>query len=131
MNLLGNFFLYFGTAALLLVIGVFLFEVTTKIKEFKLIAEKNVAVALLLTGKLLGLAIVLYSAISNSISLWDMVTWGGVAIVTQIIAFYLAEWLTPKFNIQQAIEENNIAVGLFLLGMSVSIGLIIAGSLTY
>jgi putative membrane protein len=85
-----------------------------------------------LGGRLLGLAIVLYSALANSISLVDMIIWGAVGIAAQIIVFYLTEWLTPRrFNVSQSIEENNTAVGLFLLLLSVSIGIVIAGCLTY
>jgi putative membrane protein len=60
-----------------------------------------------------------------------MIIWGAVGIVAQIIVFYLAEWLTPRFNVSQSIEDDNRAVGLFLLLLSVSIGIVIAGCLTY
>ena len=89
-------------------------EVTTKVKEFKLMAQGNKAVSYVLGGRLLGLAIVLYSTATNSISLLDMISWGAVGILAQIIVFYLAEWLTPRFNINKSLEEDNQAVGLFL-----------------
>jgi putative membrane protein len=122
---------YIGVALLLLLIGIILFEVTTKNKEFELIKNGNKAAVYAFGGRILGLGIVLYSSISNSVNIMDMVIWGSAAIVIQIIVFYLAEWLTPKFNVTKAIDEDNQAVGLFLLFLSVSIGLIIAGSLTY
>lgn len=122
---------YIGVALLLLLIGIILFEVTTKNKEFELIKNGNKAAVYAFGGRILGLGIVLYSSISNSVNILDMVIWGSVAIVMQIIVFYLAEWLTPKFNVTKAIDEDNQAVGLFLLFLSVAIGLIIAGSLTY
>lgn len=122
---------YIGVALLLLLIGIILFEVTTKNKEFELIKKGNKAAVYAFGGRILGLGIVLYSSISNSINILDMVIWGSMAIVIQIIVFYLAEWLTPKFNVTNAIDEDNQAVGLFLLFLSLSIGLIIAGSLTY
>ena len=89
-------------------------EVTTKVKEFKLMAQGNKAVSYVLGGRLLGLAVVLYSTAANSISLLDMISWGAVGILAQIIVFYLAEWLTPRFNINKSLEEDNQAVGLFL-----------------
>lgn len=122
---------YIGLAIVLLFIGIFLFEVTTKNKEFELIKNGNKAAVYAFGGRILGLAIVLYSSISNSVNILDMVIWGSIAIVMQIIIFYLAELLTPKFNITKAIDDNNQAVGLFLLFLSISIGLIIAASLTY
>jgi putative membrane protein len=122
---------YIGLAVVLLFIGIVLFEVTTKNKEFELIKNGNKAAVYAFGGRILGLAIVLYSSISNSVNILDMVVWGSIAIVIQIIVFYLAELLTPKFNITNAIDDDNQAVGLFLLFLSVSIGLIIAASLTY
>ena len=50
-------------------------------------AQGNKAVSYVLGGRLLGLAIVLYSTAANSISLLDMVSWGAVGILAQIIVF--------------------------------------------
>ncbi|KKM33305.1 DUF350 domain-containing protein [Bacillus anthracis] len=126
-----NFLLYLAVTLGLLCIGLLLMEVTTKVKEFKLMAQGNKAVSYVLGGRLLGLAIVLYSTAANSISLFDMVSWGAVGILAQIIVFYLAEWLTPCFNINKSLEEDNQAVGLFLMFLSLSIGIVIAGCITY
>ncbi len=126
-----DFLIYLAVSLALLLIGLFLMEITTKVKEFSLMAKGNKAASYVLGGRLLGLAIVLYSALANSISLMDMMIWGAVGIAAQIIVFYLAEWLTPRFNVSQSIEEDNRAVGLFLLLLSVSIGIVIAGCLTY
>ncbi|KGM44623.1 DUF350 domain-containing protein [Neobacillus niacini] len=126
-----DFLIYLGVSIALLIVGLFLMEITTKVKEFSLMAKGNKAASYVLGGRLLGLAIVLYSALANSISLLDMVIWGAIGIVAQIIVFYLAELLTPRFNISQSIEDDNRAVGLFLLLLSVSIGIVIAGCLTY
>ncbi|PEO52744.1 DUF350 domain-containing protein [Bacillus pseudomycoides] len=126
-----NFLLYLAISIGLLCIGLFLMEVTTKVKEFSLMAKGNKAASYALGGRLLGLAIVLYSTAANSISFLDMVLWGVIGILAQIIVFYLAEWLTPRFNINQSIEEDNQAVGLFLMFLSISIGIVIAGCLTY
>jgi putative membrane protein len=122
---------YIGLAVVMLIIGIFFFEVTTKNKEFTLIKNGNKAAVYAFGGRILGLAIVLYASISNSVNMLDMVIWGSIAIIIQIVLFYLAELLTPTFNITNAIDEDNQAVGLFLLFLSVSIGLIIAASLTY
>ena len=126
-----NFLLYLAVSLVLLCIGLFLMEVTTKVKEFKLMAQGNKAVSYVLGGRVLGLAIVLYSTAANSISLLDMVSWGAVGILAQIIVYYLAELLTPRFNINKSLEEDNQAVGLFLMFLSLSIGIVIAGCVTY
>lgn len=132
MNLYINFLSYLGVAIGLLVVGMVLFTISTpKIKEFKLIAEKNVSAAMLLGGKVVGLAIVLGAAAEYSISLMDMAIWGVIGIVSQIIVFILAEVITIRFSIQKAIEEDNRAVGTMLLSLSIAVGWIVAKCLSY
>ena len=132
MNLYINFLSYLGVAIGLLVVGMVLFTISTpKIKEFKLIAEKNVSAAMLLGGKVVGLAIVLGAAAEYSISLMDMAIWGVIGIVSQIIVFILAEVITIRFSIQKAIEEDNRAVGTILLSLSLAVGWIVAKCLSY
>jgi putative membrane protein len=132
VNLYVNFASYLGLAVLLLVVGTILFEITTtKVKEFKLISQKNQAAALSLGGKIVGLAIVLGAAAEYSISLVDMAIWGVIGIISQIIVFVLAELLTIRFSISKAIEEDNRAVGIMLFTLSLSIGWIVAKCLSY
>jgi putative membrane protein len=132
LNLYVNFLIYLGVALLLLLIGMILFEKsTTKINEFQLIREKNISAALSLGGKLIGLAFVLGSSIEHSISLLDMVIWGAIGIVAQIITFIIAELVTIRFSINQAIKEDNRAVGVILFTLSISVGWVVAKCLTY
>jgi putative membrane protein len=126
-----NFLAYVGVALALWGVGIFLMEITTKNKEWELIKNGNKTAAYVFLGRIVGLAIVLFSAVSNSISLLDLLIWGAIGIIAQIIFFYLAEWLTPKFNITKAIDDNIESVGILLMGLSISIGIIIAGCLTY
>ena len=131
MDLFLNYFSYAGTAFLLLLVGFALFELSTKTKELKLIAEGNVAAALVISGKLLGLAFVIGSAIANSINLLDMIIWGAVGIISQIVLYFVLELITIRFSIKDAIEKNNTAVGTVLLLISLSVGWVLAQCLTY
>ncbi|MEK4486349.1 DUF350 domain-containing protein [Psychrobacillus sp. FSL H8-0484] len=132
MNVYVNFLSYLGVSLSLLIIGMLLFTLSTpKIKEFQLIANKNVAAAMLLGGKVVGLAIVLGAAAEYSISLIDMAVWGAIGIVAQVIVFFIAELMTIRFSIQKAIEEDNRAVGTILLSLSVAVGWIVAKCLSY
>jgi len=132
VNLYLNFGSYLGVAILLLVIFILLFMLSTpKINEMRLIAEKNVSAALLLGGKVIGLAIVLGAAAEYSVSLIDMAIWGAIGIVSQIIVFVLAEVVTIRFSISNAIKEDNRAVGVMLFSLSLAIGWIVAKCLSY
>jgi len=132
VNLYLNFGSYLGVAIVLLVIGILLFMLSTpKINEMRLIAEKNVSAALLLGGKVVGLAIVLGAAAEYSVSLIDMAIWGAIGIVAQIVVFVLAEVVTIRFSISNAIKEDNRAVGVMLFSLSLAIGWIVAKCLSY
>ncbi len=130
-RLLINYLIYFGISTVLMAVGIVVFVFTTKTKEFTLIGQGNRAAGIVMAGRTIGLAIILYSAIANSIAITDLAIWAGIGIVTQVIANFLAEVLTPGFNVAEAVEKDNVAVAIALFGMFVSIGLVIAGCLTY
>lgn len=127
-----SFLLHVLLSIVLLGVGTFLFEVTTKNKEFNLIfAKGNKTAAFVLGGKVFGLAIVLESALRNSISLLDLLVWGAIGIVTQIVVYILADLATPKYKFYDLVEKDRVSAGLLLFLMSLSIGFIISGALTY
>ncbi|CAM3112468.1 DUF350 domain-containing protein [Paenibacillus lupini] len=138
-NLYVDFLVYSLVGFAIMIVGLLLFELTTKNKEFALIFKGNVAAALSLGGRLAGLAIVVRAAAENSVSLSDMLLWGVIGIVALVILYYVTEFITYLFGkalkvnvtIFKAIEQNNIAVGILILLISCSVGMIIAGCLTY
>lgn len=60
-----------------------------------------------------------------------MVIWGAIGILAQIITFIIAELVTIRFSIHQAIKEDNRAVGVILFALSISVGWVVAKCLTY
>jgi putative membrane protein len=132
MTYVMNFLLYTVLGLALMGIGIGLFTLTTKFSERELIRRGNMAVALKLWGKALGLAIVIYAAWSNSVSLPDVLLWGVIGIVTQILVYVVLEYIfTPKTNLAKKVEEGNLAVGFSLFAVSIIVGLIVAGSMSY
>lgn len=132
MEYVVNFCLYTLLGLALMGVGVGLFSLTTKFSERELIRQGNMAVALKLWGKALGLAIVIYAAWSNSVSLWDALLWGAIGIVTQIVVYLVLEYVfTPNTNLAKKVEEGNLAVGFSLFVISIIVGLIVAGSMSY
>jgi putative membrane protein len=130
-ELLGNFSIYALTAFGVFIVAMLVITLVTRHKEFQLIAEGNQAAALSFGGKLFGIAFVIGSAITHSVSLVDMVIWGFVGLLAQLVFFIGAELITFRFNISKAIENDNKAVGILLLLLSLSIGWIVSACLTY
>ena len=127
-----SFLAHVGTGFGLIVLGLIAFAFTTKFSEWELIKAGNTAVALKLWGKIIGLAITLYTVWGGSVSLLDAFLWGIIGIVTQIVAYLIIEYvLTPKTNLAKKVEEGNMAVGFSLFAAGITVGLVVAGSLTY
>ncbi|HWX03545.1 DUF350 domain-containing protein [Collimonas sp.] len=126
---LPAFLSHFGLA--LLLVGVFfvVYIFITPYHELALIRAGNNASAASLAGALLGYIIALASAISNSINLLDMLVWGVVALVIQLLAFLIVRLLLP--TLVADIPENKIASGLFLGTVSLGLGILNAACMTY
>ncbi|WP_243298404.1 DUF350 domain-containing protein [Bacillus litorisediminis] len=131
-ELLVSFVSHVGVGFGLILLGLRVFALTTKFSERQLIKEGNLAVALKLWGKALGLAIVIFTVWASSVSLLDAFLWGLIGIATQVIAYFIIEYvLTPKTNLAKKVEEGNTAVGFSLFAASIVVGIVVAASLTY
>lgn len=127
-----NFLAHVGTGLGLILLGIIAFAFTTKFSEWELIKAGNTAVALKLWGKVIGLGITLYTVWSGSVNLLDAFIWGLIGIATQIVVYLIIEYiLTPKTNLSKKVEEGNMAVGFSLFAVGITVGLVVAGSLTY
>lgn len=131
-DLLLSFLSHVGVGFGLILLGLGVFSLTTKFSERQLIKEGNLAVALKLWGKAIGLAIVIFTVWASSVSILDAFIWGLIGIATQVIAYYIIEFIiTPKTNLAQKVEEGNTAVGFSLFAASLVVGIVVAASLTY
>ena len=128
LNDLPWFLAYMGTAVVLTLFYVVTYIWVTPHPEIKLIRENNMAAALAFAGSLIGFCLPLASAIANSVSLVECVIWGVIAVIVQIIVFYLVCLPIPK--ISERIEKGEKASGLWLGVASLAGGLLNAASMT-
>ena len=128
LNDLPWFLSYMGTSIVLTLFYVIVYIWVTPHPEIKLIRENNAAAALAFGGSLIGFCLPLASAIANSVSIVECVIWGVVAVVVQIIIFYLVCLPIPK--ISERIEKGELASGLWLGVASLAGGLLNAASMT-
>lgn len=135
-----NFLIYLGVSLPLLGLGIYLFMLTTPYKEEELIAAGDEAdrvkacaaqaTAYDLGGKILGLSLVLASAVYHAVNYIDLIIWGLIGIIFQIAVFYIFELITP-FTVVKEIPQGNVAVGIFSAFLSVSTGLLLAALISY
>ncbi|MFC0561008.1 DUF350 domain-containing protein [Halalkalibacter alkalisediminis] len=127
-----HFLIYLAVSLVLFLIGTYIFKLFTPYSERAQIKNGNTAVALKLLGKMAGLVVVLQSAIRHSINLVDLAIWALVAIVVQIVLHLVVEYVfTRNTNLAKEVEKGNVAVGLFLGGISVLVGMIVAAAISY
>lgn len=127
-----SFGLYFTTALAVFALFLFLYAKVTPYDDYRMIFEQNnTASALGLGGALLGLCIPLYSALVHSVSYSDFAMWAGVAMAIQLILAFVLTRLNGKFSVKQHIENGDVAGGAMMAFMSISIGLLNAGSMSY
>lgn len=96
--------------------------------EIQLIRKNNLAASLAFTGSLIGFSLPLASAIAQSVALVDCVVWGVIAMVVQIVIYFLIRLPVPK--ISERIEKGETASGLWLGAASLIGGLLNAASMT-
>ncbi|WKD51362.1 DUF350 domain-containing protein [Microbulbifer spongiae] len=126
-----HFAAYFGLSLVFLIVFKFLYTMVTPHDEWKLIREnKNVSAAIGFGGAILGFAIAVAGAASNSVTLIDFATWAVVALVAQLLAFAIIRFgFMPR--IVERIEEGEISAGIMLAATTISVGVLNAACMSY
>jgi putative membrane protein len=115
----------FSVAVLCIIVFLAVFELVTKYKNWEEIQNGNVAVAMATGGKIFGIANIFRYSISHHDSLVAMIGWGIYGFILLLLAYFIYEFLTPKFNIDHEIEKDNRAVGFISMVISVGLSFVI------
>jgi putative membrane protein len=97
--------------------------------EGALIRAGNSAAAVALGGALLGYVIPLASALANTASLPEFVAWAILAGVIQIVAFWLVRRIALP-DVSARIERGEMSTALYLLSISLAVGVLNAACMT-
>jgi putative membrane protein len=120
---LPRFIAYFGAAVALAIAFMATYVVITPHKEFELIRAGNNAAAVQLTGTFLGFCVPVAMVIGHSVSIPDMLLWGAVAAVVQLLVFFVIARLLFR-SISQRITDQCAASGIFVGGIGLGIGIL-------
>jgi len=122
---------YFVVSAIIVILGLLVFEfLTKKYKDMEEIKNGNTAVALSIAGKVIGICIILAFAIYHSFYLYETVVWGIIGIILQMLAYLIVNNFSSKFSVEDQLMNNNKAVGILSLSVSVGLGFVIGASIT-
>ena len=119
--------LHFGATLALFLIGVAVYVVVTPLHERDLLASGNQAAGVVLGGTVVALAIPLAATLATSLVLVDILIWGAVALLLQLITFLIAIWLFR--DLRPMIESGNVAAGTALAGLQIAVALLNAGAM--
>ena len=119
---------HFGVTIVMLVVGAFIYIKITSHDEMALIRDGNNAAAVSLSGAILGLAIPLAFCMANSVNVYDIVIWGLVALVIQLVTFWIIDlWLR---DLSQKIEDGQVGTAILLASVKLAVASINAAAIS-
>ncbi|MFC4618195.1 DUF350 domain-containing protein [Camelliibacillus cellulosilyticus] len=120
---------YYSVVVLCTVLFLSIFELLTKYKNWSEIRKGNIAVAMATGGKIFGIANIFRYSIETGEPLLTTIFQGVFGFILLMLGYFIFEFLTPSFNIDDEIEKDNRAVGLISMMISVGLSFVIGSSL--
>lgn len=121
-----DFIIQFGVALGLFVAALFIYVLMTPHKEMALIRAGNPSAALAFGGVVVGLAIPLGNALAHSFGVWDLLIWGVVTLLIQLLAFRFADIFLR--GLPRRIAEGDVAAAVFLMSVKIGLAIILSGA---
>ena len=132
IDFLLSFALFFGTSLVVVALFLVLYAKVTPYDDYQMIFEQNnIASALGFGGAIIGLCIPLHSALVYSVSYTDFVMWAGIAMMVQLLFALIMTRLGGRFSVEKHIRNGDVATGVLMASLSIAIGLLNAGSMSY
>lgn len=126
---LPAFLAYFCTAFVITVGYLFVYMWITPYDEFDLIRKNVPGAAIALGLSLLGFALPVASVIAHAETLIDCVIWSVIALIVQIIVYFVVR--IPIHNLPQRIAAGELAPAIWLGIASLAAGALNAASISY
>jgi putative membrane protein len=111
----------------LLGLGFAAYTAITPFHEVRLMRAGNTAAGIVLGGALVSLAIPLAATLATSRVSLDILIWGLVALVIQLLGFLLVSLLMR--GLRGMIEAGNIAAAFVVVGFQLALALLNAGAM--
>jgi putative membrane protein len=126
---LPAFLVYFCTGVVAVMAYLFVYTRVTPHNEFQLIRDNDPAAAIALGLSLLGFTLPVVSAIAHSANVVDCLIWSVIALIVQIVVYFLVKIPVP--NLSQRIAEGQMAPAIWLGLASLAAGALNAASMIY
>jgi putative membrane protein len=121
---------YFSVGILTLIVFLSCFEWVTRYDGWSEIRKGNLSVAMATGGKIFGICNIFRFSIEANDTIYQSLLWAAVGFLLLLVAYFLFEFLTPVFRIDEEIARDNRAVGFLAMVLSVSLSYIIGAAVT-
>jgi putative membrane protein len=119
---------YFSVGILSLIVFLACFEWVTKYDGWDEIRKGNLSVAMATGGKIFGICNIFRFSIEANDTIYKSLLWAAIGFVLLLVAYFLFEFLTPVFRIDDEIQRDNRAVGFLAMVLSISLSYIIGAA---
>ncbi|MFS0723314.1 DUF350 domain-containing protein [Paenibacillus sp. 1P07SE] len=117
-----------SVAVVALIICLFLFEIVARYNCWEEIKKGNLSVAMATGGKIFGICNVFRFSIEANETVYQSMIWAGFGFAILLAGYFLFEFLTPVFRIDEEIKKDNRAVGFIAMIISISLSYIIGAT---
>ncbi len=122
-----DFLLMTGTAGILLLAASTIYILLTPWKELALVRGGNGAAGLALAGAITGLAVPIASCLASSLTLVDLVLWGSVALLLQLLTYRIIDMILR--DIPTRIQNDEAGAAIVLIAAKLSVAMLLAAGL--
>lgn len=122
-----DFLLMTGTAGILLLVASTIYILLTPWKELALVRGGNGAAGLALAGAITGLAIPIASCLASSLTLVDLLLWGTVSLLLQLLTYRIIDMILR--DIPSRIQNDEAGAAIVLIAAKLAVALLLAAGL--
>lgn len=120
--------IFVSVTVLSLIVFLSMFELVTKYKCWDEIKKGNLAVSMATGGKIFGICNIFRFSIESNDSIYESLIWGAFGFIILLVAYFLFEFLTPVFRIDEEVARDNRAVGFIAMVISISLSYVIGAT---
>ncbi len=122
-----DFLLMTGAAGILLLAVSTIYILLTPWKELALVRGGNGAAGLALAGAITGLAVPIASCLASSLTLIDLLLWGTVALLLQLLTYRIIDMILR--DIPARIQNDEAGAAIVLIAAKLAAAMILAAGL--
>jgi putative membrane protein len=120
--------LHFAVTVAMLAVGMAVYVWMTPHDELRLIRDGNLAAAISLAGAIVGIGLPLAFCMAASFSIWDILIWGTLTVVVQLVVFKVADLLLK--DLPTRIEAGEVGPALVLAAIKLAVAGIYAAAVS-